>query len=108
MDGNYSGTLGMRIEACDTVIFLDIARTICLRRVFKRALLYRNRVRPDMAQGCNERLSFEFVRWIWDYPKSSRPKILKLLEERAHNKNVFRLRTQAEVEKFLTDVGRDE
>src|SRR5580765_7184882 len=30
MDGNYSGTLDVRFEACDTVIFLDIARMICL------------------------------------------------------------------------------
>jgi adenylate kinase family enzyme len=29
MDGNYSGTLDIRIDACDTIIFLDLPRTTC-------------------------------------------------------------------------------
>jgi adenylate kinase family enzyme len=104
IDGNYSGTLDSRLEACDTVIFLDIARTICLWRVLKRVLLYRHGRRPDMAQGCDEKLSFQFMRWIWAYPQRSRPKVLKLLAESAPHKNVVRLRTQADVERFLAAV----
>ncbi|HVF90708.1 MAG TPA: AAA family ATPase, partial [Blastocatellia bacterium] len=50
MDGNYSGTLDVRLQACDTVIFLDISRLICLWRVLKRLIKYRNRSRPDMAE----------------------------------------------------------
>src|SRR5829696_6662179 len=37
LDGNYSGTLAMRYEACDTVIFLDMPPIVCLWRVIKRA-----------------------------------------------------------------------
>src|SRR6516165_4905489 len=33
IDGNYSSTLALRLAACDTVIFIDIARLICLWRV---------------------------------------------------------------------------
>ena len=29
MDGNYSGTLGRRLEACDTVVFVDLPRAVC-------------------------------------------------------------------------------
>jgi adenylate kinase family enzyme len=105
MDGNYSGTLDIRLEACDTVVFLDLARTVCLWRVLKRAMLYRNGGRPDMAQGCHEKLSLQFMRWIWGYPKRTRPKVLKLLRERSPSKGVIRLRTQAEIERFLAVVG---
>jgi adenylate kinase family enzyme len=52
MDGNYSGTLARRVDACDTVIFLDLPRVLCIWRVLKRALIYRNDIRPDMAEGC--------------------------------------------------------
>src|SRR4028119_1383871 len=51
MDGNYSGTFDIRIKACDTLIFLDMPRLVCLRRVVKRWLDYRHRTRPDMAAG---------------------------------------------------------
>ena len=104
MDGNYSGTLDIRLEACDTVIFLDIARTVCLWRVLKRLLMYRRGNRLDMAQGCEERFSLQFMIWIWNYPKRTRPKVLRLLEENSQGKNVIRLRTQDEGDRFLARV----
>lgn len=104
MDGNYSGTLDIRLEACDTVIFLDIARRVCLWRALKRVLMYRRGRRPDMAEGCDERFDLEFMQWIWNYPKRTRPKVLKLLDEHAQRKNLTRLRTQAEVENFLDEL----
>ena len=105
MDGNYSGTLGPRFEACDTVVFLDMPRALCLWRVGKRLLMYRNVARPDMAEGCRERFSPEFVRWIWNYSRRSRPKVLEMLESDSHGKRIVRLRSQAEVEKFLAALG---
>src|ERR1051325_11561095 len=55
IDGNYGGTLARRLAACDTVIFLDLPRTLCLWRVVKRRALFRGRSRPDMAEGWPER-----------------------------------------------------
>lgn len=107
MDGNYSGTLDIRLEACDTVIFLDIARRVCLWRALKRGLMYRNGRRPDMAQGCDERFSLEFIHWVWSFPKRTRPEVLKLLGENAPRKNVIRLRTQVEIERFLNGLMND-
>jgi adenylate kinase family enzyme len=101
MDGNYSGTLDIRLEACDTVVFLDVPRLVCLWRVLKRVVTYWNGGRADMAEGCDERFDLEFMRWIWTYPKQRRPKILKLLTEKARDKKVVILRTQAEIESFL-------
>jgi adenylate kinase family enzyme len=104
MDGNYSGTLESRFEACDTVIFLDIERMICLWRVVKRAMKYRNKSRPDMAEGCPERFDLQFILWVWNYKKRSRPKIVRALQENPQNRKVIWLRTDAEAEKFLAGI----
>jgi adenylate kinase family enzyme len=104
IDGNYSNTLELRLGACDTVIFLDIARLICLWRVLKRALLYRSRTRPDMAEGCRERLDFGFIRWVWHYQSRTRPWIIQILRESAQRKQVIWLRSQAEVKRFLASA----
>ncbi len=56
IDGNYGGTMDLRLNAADTIIFLDIHRTICVYRAFKRIVQYRNKTRPDMGAGCEERL----------------------------------------------------
>jgi adenylate kinase family enzyme len=33
MDGNFGGTMEMRMAAADTVIFLDLPRTVCAWRI---------------------------------------------------------------------------
>jgi adenylate kinase family enzyme len=108
MDGNYSGTLAERLAACDAVVFLDLPRTVCVWGILKRALIYRRTSRPDMAPGCPEQVTLQFLRWVWNYPTRSRPKVLALLARQPPGKPVFRLRSRADVEKFLTDIsGRD-
>jgi adenylate kinase family enzyme len=104
MDGNYSGTLELRLQSCDTVIFLDLPRIVCLWRVVKRLLQYHNRSRPDMADECREKFNLEFMRWVWDYPKRARPKVLKRLEENLRDKKIIFLRSQLEMEKFLASL----
>ncbi|HEV3469626.1 MAG TPA: DNA topology modulation protein [Pyrinomonadaceae bacterium] len=105
MDGNYSGTLGLRLAACDTVVFLDPPRAVCVWRVLRRSLAYRGTERPDMARGCPERMTAAFLRWVWDYPARTRPKVLKLLAEHAEGRTIVRLRTRAEAEEFLARVA---
>lgn len=108
MDGNYGGTLDRRFAACDTVVFLDLPRTVCLRRVVGRWMKYRGRSRPDIAEGCPEQLSWEFVRWIWGYPATRRPGILQRLAALDAGQRVIILRTRAEVEDFFRDLTAHE
>jgi adenylate kinase family enzyme len=101
MDGNYGGTLDIRINACDTVIFLDFPRRVCIYRVLKRFLLYRKNIRPDIAEGCNERLNFNFLKWIWTFSKTAQPRIEGLLRHYQNEKKIFRLKSKREVENFF-------
>jgi adenylate kinase family enzyme len=105
MDGNYSGTLEQRLQSCDTVIFLDLPRSVCLWRVTKRLLRYWNRSRPDMADECREKFNLEFIRWVWDYPKGTRPKVMERLKEFSQSKRIILLQSQTEVEKFLASMA---
>jgi len=81
MDGNYSGTIDIRMKYADTVIFLDYGRVTCSLGVLKRVILNMGRVRDDMPEGCPERFSFDFMKWIWNYSTRSRPKIIEALEK---------------------------
>jgi adenylate kinase family enzyme len=79
MDGNYSGSLSMRLKRCDAVVFFVFPRWVCLWGVVKRRLSTGSRTRPDMAPGCAERLTLEFILWIWNYPRATRPRIAAAL-----------------------------
>jgi adenylate kinase family enzyme len=103
IDGNFGGTLELRVRHCDTIVFLDMSRLLCLWRVVKRRLTYRNRSRPDMSEGCNEKIDLEFLSWIWGYSNRSRPKVVRLLQEHSVHKRVVWLRSDDEVERFLED-----
>lgn len=68
IDGNYSDLLQeRRLAEADEVILLLFGRFESLWRVVKRYLKYRGQSRPDMAEGCGEKLDAEFVRWVlWE------------------------------------------
>lgn len=107
MDGNFGGTMEMRIAAADTVIFFDLPRALCVWQAYKRFLLYRNINRPDMAEGCNEKFDMEFLRWIWDYPKRTKPRVEALLKRFQNEKDIIRFKSRGEVKDFLETVGQN-
>ena len=107
IDGNYSSTWDQRLAAADAVIFLDFSRYICIYRIFKRSLKYRKQTRPDMAEGCEERLDFDFLKWIWNYNKTNRPGTLATIKSLPTDKRVIVLKNPREVEQFLAGLSHN-
>jgi adenylate kinase family enzyme len=105
MDGNYGGTLDPRLAVADAVVFLDLPRTLCIRRVVARRLRYGRRARPDMAPGCPERLTLDFLKYLWRYPSERRPAILgKLARFSSSGGSALVLRSPAEVRRFVVTL----
>lgn len=104
IDGNYGGTLDIRLEAADTIIFLDFKHTLCLYRVMKRAVQYRNKQRPDMREGNREHIDMAFYRWVWHFPKNQRPRIVEKLDRLSSDKIVIWLHTPKEVEEWIKRI----
>ena len=105
MDGNYGGTLDLRLEACDTIVFLDVSRIVCLWRVLRRQLWHLGRVRPELAPGCPERIRWEFLTWIWTYPSRRGGRILQRLAALDGRKQVVILGTMHGIEDFMSRAG---
>ena len=105
LDGNYGGTLATRLAAADTVVFLDVPRAVCIARVLLRRVRHAGRSRPDVTDGCPERITWEFLRWIWTYPARRRPGVLARLSEfeRRGGRAVL-LRDDREIATFVEDA----
>ena len=101
IDGNYKTTLVMRTKRADSIIFIDFPRRISYLRIFLRFLRNRGRSRSTVAEGCEEKIDWEFLEWIWTYPKTHRPPILRFLRHLDDTKEVFILRNQKEIERFV-------
>lgn len=104
IDGNYGSTLDLRLDAADAVVFLDLPRNLYLRRVIVRRLRYAGRSRPDMAPGCEERITFRFLKYLWRYPAERRPGIVRRLGRLSPGKAVLVLRSPLEVRRFVADL----
>ena len=104
VDGNFGGTMEIRLAASDTVIFLDFPRLLCTYRAVKRAVTFRNKTRPDMGPGCNEKLDVEFLTWVWQFPGKTVPAIEDRLSRLGSEVKIIRLRSPNEVKGFLRDI----
>ena len=103
MDGNFNRTMPERIARCDTIIYLDFNRVTCLLGVMKRILMTYGTVRPDMGEGCPERIEFEFFKWVWNFNKNKREKYYKLLNE-AEGVQTIVLKNRRMVRKYLKTI----
>ncbi len=100
MDGNYTSSLPQRLEYADTVIFLDRGRVKSLLRCVGRLLKYRGQSRPELAPGCYEKIDLDFLKWIWNYPRDVKPRIMATLSEQA-GKEVVVLKSDQEIARYL-------
>jgi adenylate kinase family enzyme len=98
-DGNYGGTLDVRLERADTVIVLQPARLVCVGRALRRSL--RHRGEAVQAPSCPERVDPAFLRWIWRYPRDSRPRLDAALARHRDHLTVVELRSRKEAADFL-------
>jgi adenylate kinase family enzyme len=106
MDGNYTGTLPLRLARADAVIWLDYPRRVCLRRVLLRVAKDHGRVREGRPAGCPERFDLEFLRYVWNFNASVRPRVVAALGDRGPALRLHRLRSDADAEALLQELSR--
>lgn len=105
MDGNYNRTLKARLARADCVLWLDLPRLVCVFSVLRRIAANRGRTRLDMGEGCPERLDWEFLRWVWDFPRKDGAELKKALG-RCSAPQVIVLRSRGQANRLLREVRR--
>ncbi len=102
-EGGQSATWHSRVARAEMLIWLDRPVWLRLWRVVHRAVTGLGRTRPDMADGCPERLSSlpEFIRYIWASRNSARAKIARLAAAAPSGCKVVHLRSDHDVTHFL-------
>ncbi len=98
IDGNYGSTMELRLQECDTVIFLDYPLEVCLEGIHER----QGPPRSDIPWTETEE-DTEFIGFIKNYHSESRPQVMELLRKySAKNIHIFTSRTQAD--RFLQQL----
>jgi adenylate kinase family enzyme len=104
-EGGHSATWDSRLARADLLVWLDRPVGLRLWRVVSRALRHLGRTRPDLPEGCPERLRNlpEFLGFIWRTRAGARDRIARLAAGAPCQ--VVQLRSDREVEAFLTGLA---
>lgn len=81
IDGNYGGSLDLRLSRADTAILLDYPTALCLWHVMRRLIALRGTVRPDAAPGCPEKFDWAFLRYVLAFRRTKSPALKRFLAE---------------------------
>jgi adenylate kinase family enzyme len=102
IDGNYASTLPIRLQAADTVIFLDLPGWACLLGTLQRQA--RHGGGQHQANGEYNRITRDFVRYIIGYRKTMAPRVQSLIAEHANDAQVVILRGRRAASRYLATV----
>lgn len=97
IDGDYSRTYEVRIQACDTVIFLDYDEETCMNGICERI----GTKRPDIP-WTETKIDPELTELVKKYRYTNRPVILELLKKYS-DKHILIFKTRNETEYWLMD-----
>lgn len=103
MDGNYSGTLDLRIPRAEAVVLLDPPSWRSIARIFKRRFTERHR--DDIPSDCPDRIELQFLWWVATYRWRSRPRVMRRLAARPRMP-FWVLETDREVDRFVAALGK--
>ncbi|CAK9888747.1 MULTISPECIES: AAA family ATPase [Pseudomonas] len=102
-EGNYARrTFDLRLPRADLVIWLDTPRLTCFMRVIKRSVM--NRPRPDLPDGCSEKLDrafLTFLKFVWTFDRDYRPGIEGVREAIGPQVPVVHLRGSRQIAAFV-------
>lgn len=107
IDGSYYGTLDLRLQRADAVVFFDIPRMVCVWRVVKRRIQnLGGSNRLGMPEGCPERIYWKFIKWVWRYSVANKPQVVEKLTRFSEKGKVFVITNSKQAEELLQQMQR--
>lgn len=108
IEGNYTSSFDIRLKEADTFIYLEVPLSVCLFRVLKRWLTNLGKTRPDMAEGCPEKMEWAFLKFIITTYSGRKVKMRKYMQEfleaDSANRVIF-LGNQKQIDGFIKNLA---
>lgn len=104
IDGNYASSYSLLMPLADAIIVLNCSRIKSICRIFKRSFLHRNKKRADSAVGCSEKIDWQFLKYIWDFPRDREPLIDQGLKLYGSGKTVVKLESTKQILQYVRSL----
>lgn len=104
IEGNYSSSFDIRAEIADTIIYLELPLAVCLYRVLKRWLMNIGRTRPDLGEGCPEKMEWTFLKFIYTTYHSRKKKMAERFQILGFEKTIIVLKNKKAIREYLENI----
>jgi adenylate kinase family enzyme len=105
IDGNYNSTLSIRLEACDTVVLMDVSTAAALWGIVSRQLRHGA---GHKGNGVHNRITWGVIKYVSTYRRKMRPRVLAKIEEFAAGRaDVVLLTGRRHARRWLRQVAAD-
>lgn len=102
IEGSYFSLSELRLEAADTIIFLDMPFLLCLHRLFERHRKQHDSPRRDIPSDSTDKLGLKLVLRVLSFSFRGRTQLLrKLAKYEETTKRIVHLHSPEEVSAYL-------
>jgi adenylate kinase family enzyme len=78
IDGNYHATLQVRLEACDTVVLMDVSTVAALYGIVSRQIRHGA---GHQGNGIHNRINWTVIKYVAGYRRTMRPRVMARIEQ---------------------------
>ena len=100
-DGTAPRTMAARLARAELAIWMRPPRLTSLSGILKRWLRLRGKVRPEMAEGCPEKMDLEFLSYVWNFERDVSPRVEEQFALHGSNIPVLVLKSHADTDRLL-------
>ncbi|MFF9016644.1 topology modulation protein [Streptomyces sp. NPDC014870] len=105
IDGNYNSTLQIRLEACDTVVLMDVSTVAALYGIFSRQFRHGA---GHKGNGVHNRIHWGVVKYVATYRRKMRPRVMAKIEEYASGRgDVVLLANRRQTRRWLRKAAAE-
>lgn len=102
MDGSGASTFDIRLPRADLILWVRVRRSVALKGLTTRVLRNFRTVRPQMADGCPEKLpDLEFLSYIWNFEKKHAPIFINKINQHGPDVPLAILESRSEISSLL-------
>jgi adenylate kinase family enzyme len=106
IDGNYNSTLQIRLEACDTVVLMDVSTMAALYGIFSRQIRHGA---GHKGNGVHNRIHWGVIKYVATYRRKMRPRVMAKIEEFAAGRaDVVLLANRRQMRRWLRKVTAEQ
>ena len=103
---SYHSTIKARLEAADTIIYLDYPVWFCYWNALKRHIQYTFRQNPyDPPDSWIWKKTIRMVKAMWMVHKVYEPELREMLKDYEDSKNVYVFKKRGDLKKFIKSLG---